>query len=230
MAMSFDDIKNLSPKAKALIIAGIFIILGYAYYNLFLQTALETRSKLSAKNEQLAAEVMEKEKIVAQKPKYLQEVAALKAAYNVALQKLPNKREIPNLLDAVVMAGKRAGIDFLLFEPSPSPKQAPTPKKTGVRENLKPSDQRVEQKEGTAKPSLPESGEPEKFYDEITIKVSVNGGFHNLLMFFNSVGNLPRIMNIEDIFMGDAKDVKGRGYVVRSSCVIKTYMFLEKGQ
>jgi len=234
MAISFDDIKKLSPKIKALIIAGIFIVLGYAYYSLFLQTALETASKLSAKNEKLAAEVTEKERIVAQKPKYLQEVAALKVAFNMALQKLPNKREIPNLLDAVVMAGKRAGIEFLIFEPAPATKKVLPPPKTGVRENLKPSDQRAEQKTEqkveTAKASPPESEEPEKFYDEIPIKVTINGGFHNLLVFFYSIGNLPRIINIEDVSVGDAKEVKGRGYIVNTSCLIKTYMFVDKSQ
>lgn len=228
MAVTFDDIKNLSPKLKALIIVGIFIVLGYAYYSLFLQTAMETRSKLSEKSEQLAAEVSEKEKIVAQKPKYLREVAALKVAFNVALQKLPNKREIPNLLDSVVTSGKRAGIEFLVFEPAAASRKAPPPPHAGVKENLKPSDQRAEQKEGTAKTPPPESEEPEKFYDEIPINVSVSGGFHNLLMFFNSVGNLPRIINIENISMVDAKDVKGQGYVVKTSCIIKTYVFSEK--
>jgi type IV pilus assembly protein PilO len=28
--------------------------------------------------------------------------------------------------------------------------------------------------------------------------------------------------------MGDRKDVKGKGYVINTSCTIKTYMFVDK--
>ena len=58
--------------------------------------------------------------------------------------------------------------------------------------------------------------------------VQLAGGFHNTVSFFEQVARLPRIVNIEDITMGDAKDVKGRGYVMKTSCTVKTYMFVDK--
>lgn len=215
MAITYDDIKKLPIRVKALIVVGALIALTFAYYSLFLQEALKTKAVLTEKDEKLAAEVAEKERIVAVKPRYLQEVAILKAAFNTALLKLPNKREIPNLLDAVVTSGRQAGVEFLLFEPAPATKRAsPAPSKPGKE----------------AKTSRAELEELEKFYDEIPVKVSISGRFHNTLMFFEKVGKLSRIMNIEDISMGEPKDMKGRGYIVRSSCMIKTYMFLEKSQ
>ncbi len=54
------------------------------------------------------------------------------------------------------------------------------------------------------------------------------GGFHNTISFFEQVARLPRIVNIEDITMGDAQDVKGRGRVMKTSCTVKTYMFVDK--
>jgi type IV pilus assembly protein PilO len=42
------------------------------------------------------------------------------------------------------------------------------------------------------------------------------------------VAKLPRIVNISDISMGDRKDIKGRGYVIHTACIIKTYMFVDK--
>jgi type IV pilus assembly protein PilO len=42
------------------------------------------------------------------------------------------------------------------------------------------------------------------------------------------VAKLPRIVNISDISMGDRKEVKGRGYLITTSCTVKTYMFVDK--
>jgi len=56
----------------------------------------------------------------------------------------------------------------------------------------------------------------------------LSGAFHNTVYFFDQVARLPRIVNIEDITMADAKEVRGRGWVVRTSCTVKTYMFVER--
>ncbi len=40
--------------------------------------------------------------------------------------------------------------------------------------------------------------------------------FHNTVYFFDQVARLPRIVNIEDIAMADAKDVRGRGWVIKT--------------
>jgi type IV pilus assembly protein PilO len=43
------------------------------------------------------------------------------------------------------------------------------------------------------------------------------------------VAKLPRIVNISDISIGDRKEIKDKGYfVVTSSFIIKTYMFIDK--
>jgi type IV pilus assembly protein PilO len=45
---------------------------------------------------------------------------------------------------------------------------------------------------------------------------------------FEQVARIPRIINIEDINMGDAQEVKGRGHVIKTSCTVKTYMFVDR--
>ncbi|MCX5855998.1 MAG: type 4a pilus biogenesis protein PilO, partial [Deltaproteobacteria bacterium] len=54
------------------------------------------------------------------------------------------------------------------------------------------------------------------------------GSYQNTALFFEKVARLPRIINIEDIIMSEGKDAKARGRLLNTSCVIKTYMFLEK--
>ena len=230
MAVSL-DLKNLSPKMTALLVLVAFGVVGYFYYFFFLQNAIKEREALQTKLAGLQQEVGEKERIAQQKTRFLKEVADLKEAYQAALTKLPDKREIQPLFQQVASLGKATGMDFLLFQPKPpeSPAEAKAPT---VKDNLKPSDQRAEQKAaaGSAPPAKApaKAPEPEKFYEEVPITVSLNGQFHNTLAFFAKVATLPRIINIENITMGEGKEVKGSGRIIKTDCVIKTYMFVDK--
>jgi type IV pilus assembly protein PilO len=223
MAINLDELKKLSPKVKALIICLACILISYFYYMLFLQAALEKRIVLGAKLADLQQQVAEKEKAVAQLDKYIREIDALKESFKLALMKLPNEREIAGILASVVLSGKEAGVDFLLFEPKPPEKKIP-PKPDAKAGAAKPP----ETKPADAKGAPPKQAVPEKFYDEIPIKVQLAGGFHSTVSFFDQVARLPRIVNIEDISMGEAQDVKGRGRVLKTSCTVKTYMFVER--
>jgi len=221
-----DDLKKLSPKMKALLIAAAFFLVGVAYWLYLLQPSLEKRDALKTKLTEVERVVAEKERIAAQKERFVRELKVLKEAFQLALTKLPDQREIPGLFQAVSVAGKDAGMDFLLFEPKPPEK--PAERKPDIRANLKPSDQRAEQKTADDKKSGATPMDADKFYEEIPVTVTVSGGFNNAVFFFDKVAKLPRIVNIEDITMGEGRDVAGKARVINTSCIIKTYMFLEK--
>ena len=225
-----DDFNKLSPKVKALLIGALFVLVGVAYYLYMLQPSLEQRAVVKTKLTEVEQKVAERERIAAQKERFLKEVALLKEAFQLALAKLPDQREIPGLFQAVSVAGREAGMDFLLFEPKASAKPADK-KAPDVKANLKPSDQRAEQKQdqkpdGKAGPAKP--GEPDRFYDEIPVSVKVKGVFNNVVYFFDKVAKLPRIINIEEISITQGKDGAGKATYIETSCTIKTYMFLEK--
>jgi type IV pilus assembly protein PilO len=232
MAITADSLKNMSTKMKVILLVIAYALIGYFYYFLVLEGALEKRTSLQAKLAELQEQVDRQERIASQKAKYLKEVEALKGAFQVALTKLPDKREIQPLFQSVATNGKAAGLDFLLFEPKPPPK--PPEAKPGVKESLKPSDQRAEQKPAEQKPAAGKAPakppEPDKFYEEIPVSVTISGRFHNTLSFFEQVARMPRIINIENITMGEGAEVKGRGWVIKTSCIIKTYMFVDKGK
>ncbi len=220
MAMNLEELNKLSPKVKILITCLVCLLISYFYYMLFLSDVLAKKMALDTKLVELQQQVAEKEKVVAQLDRYIREVNALKESFKVALQKLPNEREIAGLLSSVVLSGKGAGVDFLLFEPKPPEKKAPEAKPgTPQPPAPKPAD---------AKAQPPKPAVPEKFYEDIPIKVQLAGGFHNTISFFEQVARLPRIVNVEDITIGDAQDVKGRGRIVKTSCTVKTYMFVDK--
>jgi len=219
MALTFDDIKKWPPKRKAMALGLIYLLLGGAYYSLFMQSSMDQKASLETKLSDLQNQVQEKERLAAQKGKYVREVNALKEAFTFALTKLPDQREIPGLLYAVAEAGKDAGIDFVLFEP----KQAE--RKSREAEDL--GSKSAAQKPGDKKPAEAPNQQEEQFYEEIPVRVTINGGFQNTVTFFEKVATLPRIVNIEDIAMSETKDPK-RGRLIVTNCMIKTYMFLEK--
>jgi len=228
MAISLEDLKKMSPRVMALLILVAYGLIGYFYYFFFLQSALHQKATFQTKLAELQREVTEKERIASQKTRFLQEVAALKVAFQEALNKLPDKREIQPLFQTVASLGKAAGLDFLLFQPKP-PDPPSEPKAANVKDNIKPSDQRSsEQKPATGKAPPPKTLEPDKFYEEIPVTVSLSGHFHSTLSFFEKVATLPRIINIENISMGEGKDVKEYGRLIKIDCVIKTYMFVDK--
>lgn len=237
MAITLNDIKKMSPQAKALAIIVIIILIGLLYYLYFFNDIWQKKTSLNETLNTLQTQIKEKEKVVLGLDKYIADVTALKETYKVALQKLPDQREIPGLFHSVALSGKDAGIEFLLFEPKAAvPKtMVVKPAKTQKTSDLlKPSPERQDQQTkatGATNPAAGKKGpapEPEPFYEEIPVRVSVIGSFQNIVHFFEKISKLPRIINISDITMGDRKDVKGRGYVITASCTVKTYMFVDK--
>ena len=227
MAIDANDLKKLSPRVKALLVFLFYLVLSYLYFMLYLQGALDKHEALSAKLTGLQQQVTEKEKALAQLGTYTREVGALKEAFKQALMMLPNQKEIPDLLLAVANAGRSAGVDFLVFEPK-MPEKKPPEMNPAAAKPAAPKPAAPPGKPADVQGQMPKPVESEKFYEELPIKVQLAGGFHNTLSFFELVARLPRIVNIEDITMGDAKDVKGRGRLMKTSCTVKTYMFLDK--
>ena len=228
MAIDLNTIKKLDPKIKALIVFLAFLLIGYLYWFTFLSADFEKKSSLSIQLSEMQAKIKEQSKAADQLKKYMTDVATLQASYKIALQKLPDQREIPSLFHSVALAGKDAGIEFVLFEPKASvPKTLDTQTPgSATAALLKPSDQR-DQKPAGAAPADSKKAAPEPFYEEIPVAVSVLGSYQNILYFFDKVAKLPRIVNISDISIGDRKDLKGRA-VLTSSFTIQTYMFIDK--
>jgi type IV pilus assembly protein PilO len=215
--LSIDDLKKLSPAMKALIIAVLFLLVGYFYYMFFLQAMIAKQISLRTKLAEMQTQIVQKEKVAAQIVKYKKEVDELSESLKTALLKLPNEKEIAGLLASVVLSGKTAGVDFLLFEPKTPPVSPPVAKTTAA--------QKKTPKAPGAKPD-----EPQKFYEEIPINVKLSGTFHKTVSFFATVAKLPRIVNVEDIEIAEAKALKGGEMIVKTSCKMKTYMFVDRSK
>ena len=240
MDLKLDELKKLSPQVKALIVVVVVFLIGYLFYFYFLSDALAKRSEMTKEYEELQAQIQQKENIARQINKVKAQVASLKENYTAALLKLPARKEIPALFYSVATAGREAGVEFVLFEPQASVPQT-LEKAEKLSGKLKPSDKRQEEQEKKAEaekaagkpadakkpPAKAPASEP--FYEEIPMKVTVSGGYQNIVAFFDKLAKLPRMVNISDVSIGDRKESKaGKKYSITASCIVKTYMFVDK--
>jgi type IV pilus assembly protein PilO len=217
MAITAEDLRKLSPRMKAVLVFFACLLVAYFYYFFYLQTALDKKGNLEDKLAELKQDIAAKQKIAAEKDNYIRDLKKLKETFQLALTKLPDKKEIPGLFESVSLAGRNSGVDFLLFEPLPVIIRTDAEKKAQSKGKLAASD-----KEEKTSP------EDEKFYTDIPIRVKVSGSFQNTLEFFDKVSKLPRIINVENLVLGERKATKGKGNDIITTCVIKTYMFLDK--
>jgi type IV pilus assembly protein PilO len=117
MALTIDDIKNMPPKRKAMLLIVVFILLGFAYYSVYLQQALTDKSKLEENLATLKQQIAQKQMVIEEMKRFEKDIANLKKDLEIATAKLPEQKEIPGLLISVSEAGGYGGVEFILFEP-----------------------------------------------------------------------------------------------------------------
>jgi type IV pilus assembly protein PilO len=72
----------------------------------------------------------------------------------------------------------------------------------------------------------PQASRTEGFYAAIPIPMTVNGNFHEIATFFDSLGRLQRIVNVSDIALDNPKDVNGK-MIVNAKFLVTTFMFVD---
>lgn len=75
----------------------------------------------------------------------------------------------------------------------------------------------------------PSGEQPKGFYAEVPVSLKLTGSFHQVAMFFYSVGTLPRIVNISDVKLGGAEEQGGR-LVLKIDCLATTFRFLSQAE
>lgn len=119
-ALNLDALRPILPIPlwqKLLALAGVFVVLILSYFYLGWlpleesienqRSQVESQRVLLKKNQLLAKDL----------PKKREEFARLEKELGVALNMLPKKSQIPDLLESVSWAGKDSGLEFSLFSP-----------------------------------------------------------------------------------------------------------------
>jgi len=73
--------------------------------------------------------------------------------------------------------------------------------------------------------TTPADEEPEDFYSRVPVALRLSGRYHQIAKFFYNVSRLDRIINMENIEMGEPAEVAGE-IVVRTSVLATTFRLL----
>jgi len=119
-SLNLDALRPLIPLpivVKIASVVGLFILILVAYYFVFLvplqddidreQVSIEGQKVQLQKNQRLAKDI----------PKKREEYKTLQKQLKIALNMLPKKSQIPDLLEGVTWAGKDSGLSFTQFRP-----------------------------------------------------------------------------------------------------------------
>lgn len=177
--------------ARAGALAGTITVIGLVYYSMFYSSAGEELASVRSDIEKLSVEVTQKTSIANNLPRFEKEVERLDVELKRALSELPDKKEIPGLLERISDKARDAGLTVAVFKPQP--------------EQLK------------------------DFYAEVPIQIEVTGGFHQVATFFDEVGHLERIVNIDQIGLSDPQETED-GIRLKSALLATSFRFLDESE
>lgn len=123
MSRLWTTLERLEPREKLLIaIAAPIVVLG-GYFATILGPRLARTVELSARSEALERAREQRIAVAASAPARQEEVDALDERLRAALRRLPNEKEIPQLLSAISSLGRAVGLDILVFRLKPEAAQ-----------------------------------------------------------------------------------------------------------
>ncbi|MEM1024897.1 MAG: type 4a pilus biogenesis protein PilO [Myxococcota bacterium] len=100
------------------------------------------------------------------------------------------------------------------------------PNEAEIPELLQKIASRVEQSDCEMTTFEPQSEQVSGFYAKIPVKMSITGNFHSVLVFFDKVAKLNRIVNVTNISMSDPS-IENKKVVVKADFVATTFKFVD---
>jgi type IV pilus assembly protein PilO len=192
MAIDAQTIANLSPAKKILLVLVVVVLIFGLYWQFAYKGKAKTIDGLRSDLSNKQAKLNENEAIARNLPRFKEEILKLNQQLGKVVQELPNKREIPNLLETISNLGALNGLEVIYLKPQNDVDQG--------------------------------------FYAEVPIAIKVRGGYHEVGLFLDALSRLPRIINVSDITMGNAKeDARSGAIVLDISALATTYRYVEKG-
>ncbi len=170
---------------------GIILFLTFVFWQYFYSGLSEELTKLNEEIESLEGKILTERRIARNLDKVREEVKELDVKLKFAMQELPDKKEIPDLLSTISDLATDAGLEITLFKPRPE--------------------------------------QHRDFYAEVPVSISVDGSYHQVATFFDEVGQLPRIVNINQIALRNPK-VEDTGVMVKADCSATTFRYLEESE
>jgi len=119
LAPVIERIERLSKLQRILIYAGTVIVLVGAFVYFSYMPKLKEIGTLKVKYKELEKKLQVAKKNASELNSYRSMMKAAETKFKIAKQALPDKKEIPTLIDGISQAAQDAGLDILVFTPKP---------------------------------------------------------------------------------------------------------------
>ncbi len=116
-SLPFEKIAALSRVHRIVICAGTFLLLGGVFFYFVYMPKAGRINELKKDYDGLQVKLTKARAAAKDLDKYEKQFKEAQANFRLALQVLPDKKEIPSLLENISKSGIRAGLEFLLFKP-----------------------------------------------------------------------------------------------------------------
>ncbi len=113
----FEKVGNFTKIQRLLICVITFALMGGAYYYFIFMPKYEELKKVQSLYQSRVDTLATYKRRAAEINKYEKLMAQTQEKFNIAMQALPDKRELPSLLTGISHAGSNAGLAFHLFKP-----------------------------------------------------------------------------------------------------------------
>lgn len=125
--MTLDELRNFQIedvirwpiKTKLIAVAILVVLVGFVAWIWFISPENEKINQLRQQESSLKAQIRQKQLLAAGLPAYQAQIKEMQVRFTRFLEQLPNRTQIPSLLDDVTLAGRSRGLEFELFQPLP---------------------------------------------------------------------------------------------------------------
>ena len=186
-----NQILNRPKWQKIAILLVVVILVLAAYYSALYEPRDTEIVKLTESVEAARNDKAMKQQKATNLPKLQTEVKELEIRLKEAVERLPNKKEVAELLRNISTKAQESGLQILIFRPR--------------AENY------------------------QDFYAEIPVDITVKGNFQNAVNFFDDVGRLNRLINIDNIGFKNPT-IAGDRVTVETTSVATAFRFLDEAE
>jgi type IV pilus assembly protein PilO len=113
----FEKIAALKRVHRIVICAGTFLLLGGLFFYFIFMPKTERINELRKNYEDLEGNLSRARAAAKDYDKFQRKYQEAQGEFMLARQHLPDKKEIPSLLESISKSGTRSGLEFLLFQP-----------------------------------------------------------------------------------------------------------------
>lgn len=187
-------IENFLERPRSHIVGawiGSLALLGLLYWQYSFRAQEKEYVAQEEKSEQLAQKILDEKRRARNLNKLKEKIKELDVNLKIALQELPDKREIPDLLSSISNLARDAGLDVILFRPG--------------------------------------AEMAKDFYAEVPVSISVQGTYHQVATFFDEVGQLPRVVNINQISIREPQ-ITPDSVQIKTDCIATTFRYLDESE